>query len=213
VGVSAGTTATDTVNLDWDDAQYAYLAGPTCRHSGKPGTTVKLVLKGWPAAEKAEFVGFYGASQYFYTQSQTSSGASDTYTVPLRIPTKVPVGFYEFDTWRADDLDSLVNLWDYFQVCTFKSSASAIDHGKTIRLSGKVPGYGYVTIYSTRHKVSGQPWSLAAKGWVKGARYRISSSGKFLTGLLHPPRTTTYVAKYTGFDFPAFTSVVKVTVH
>ena len=59
VSVSAGTTATATVNLDWHNAQYAYLAGPTCRHSGKPGTKVKMVLKGWPAGEKAEFVGVY----------------------------------------------------------------------------------------------------------------------------------------------------------
>ena len=58
VSVSAGMTATGTVNLDWNNAQYAYLSGPTCRHSGKSGTKVKLVLKGWPADEKAEFVGF-----------------------------------------------------------------------------------------------------------------------------------------------------------
>jgi hypothetical protein len=45
-------------------------------------------------------------------------------------------------------------------------------------------GHGFITIYATRHKVSGQPWSLAAKGWVRGGRYHISSSGEFLTGLL-----------------------------
>lgn len=212
VSVSAGTTATGTVNLDWNNAQYAYLSGPTCRHSGKSGTKVKLVLKGWPTNERAEFVGFDGASQHFYTQSQTSSAASDSYTVLLQIPTKVPVGLYEFDTWRADNPDSLVNLWDYFQVCTFKASVSAIHQGAAIRLSGKVSGHGYVTIYSTSHKVSAQPSTLAAKGWVKGGRYRISSSGKFLTGPLHPKRTATYVAKYTGDNFPAFTSIVKVTV-
>ena len=215
--VSAGTTATGSVTLDWNDAQYAHLAGPTWRHSGKAGTTVKVVLKSWPAGEKAEFAGFWAGqgaywSQHLYTQSQTSSGTDDTYTVPLQVPTKVPVGSYEFDTWRADNLDSLVNLWDDFQVCTFKTSAGAIDHGTAIRLSGKVPGQGFVTIYATRHKVSGQPWSLAAKGWVRDRRYHISSSGEFLTGLLRPTRTTTYVAKYTGILFPAFTSIVKVTV-
>ena len=217
VSVSAGTIATGTVNLDWHNAQYAYLAGPTCRHSGKSGTKVKLVLKGWPAREEAEFAGFYDGgglswSQHSYTQSQASSAASDSYTVALQIPTKVPVGLYEFDTWRADNPDSLVNLWDYFQVCTFKASASAIHQGAAIRLSGKVPGHGYVTIYSTSHKVSAQPSTLAAKGWVKGGRYRISSSGKFLTGPLHPKRTATYVARYTGDNFPAFTSAVKVAV-
>jgi hypothetical protein len=215
--VSTGMTATGTVNLDWHDAQYAYLAGPACRHSGKSGTKVKLVLKDWPAGEKAEFVGFYYNGglywdQHLYSESQTSTSPSDRYTVSLQIPARVPVGLYEFDTWRADNLDSLVNLSDYFQVCTFKASANAIHRGTAIRLSGKVSGHGYVTIYSTRHKVSGQPWTLAAKGWVKGGRYRISSSGRFLTGLLHPTRTTSYVAKYNGVNFPAFTSIVKVTV-
>ncbi len=115
------------------------------------------------------------------------------------------------DTNRVDAYDSFVGLWDFFQVCTFKSSAGAIRHGAAVRLSGKVPaGAGYATIY-WRHKVSGQPGTLAAKGWVKGGRYRIGSE-RFKTGLLHPTRTTWYVAKYTGFDFPAFTSVIKVAV-
>ena len=212
--VSAGTTAADPVNLDWDNAQHAYLPGPTCQHSGNPGSTVKLVLKGWPGGEKAEFVGFYryGASQHIYAQSQTPSATSDRYAVPLQIPTRVHVDIYEFDTWRADNLDSLLNLWSYFQVCTFRTSATAIHSGRAIRLSGKVPGHGYATIYSTRHDVSGQPWTLAAKGWVKDGTYRISSSGKFLTGLLYPTSTTAYVAKYSGDNFPAFTSIVKVTV-
>ena len=106
-----------------------------------------------------------------------------------------------------------MNLQDYFQVCTFKASASAIHHG-----TGHSPqrqGAGpLATLPSTRRatRCRASPATLAAKGWVKVGRYRISSSGKFVTGLLHPTRTTTYVAKYTGDYFPAFTSVVKVTV-
>jgi hypothetical protein len=212
VDLTAGTTAADTVNLDWSKAQQAYLAGPTFKHSGAPGTAVKMILKGWPATEKAAFVADYGASPYLYGASQTSSGADITYTVPLTVRKNAPVDVYPIETYRADNLDSLVALWDYFQVCTFKPSASAIHHGKTVRLSGKVPGSGYVTVYSTSKKVSGQPATLSAKGWVKGGRYHIASSGKFQSALLHPKRTTWYVAKYTGWAFPAFTSVVKVTV-
>jgi hypothetical protein len=212
VAVSAHATAPDTVSLDWANAQHAYLAGPLCRHSGKPGTTVKLILKGWPAGETASFVGYYGASQYVYPQSQTSGGAGYTYTAPLQIRANAPVDLYNIGTYRADSPDSLISLQDFFQVCTFKSSASIMHRGKAIRLSGRVPGFGYVTLYSTRHKVSAQPATLAAKGWVKGGRYRVSSSGKFASGWLHPKRTMWYVAKYAGEDFPAFTSVVKVTV-
>jgi len=216
MSVSAGATATDTVSLDWKRAHYAYLAGPICRHSGKAGTMVKLVLKGWPAGETAEFAGFWTGegdywSQHLYTRSQTSGGTGDSYAVRLQVPTKVPVGWYELDTWRADNPDSLVNLWDYFQVCTFKASQSAIDPGAAIRLSGRVPGHGFVTIYSTHHRVTAQPWTLAAKGWQQCGRYRISY-GAFHSGLLHPSSTTTYVAKYSGLNFPAFTSIVRVRV-
>ena len=186
VSVNAGTTATATVDLDWDNAQYAYLAGPSCQHSGKPGTTVRMILKGWPAGEKAEFVGSYGATPVAYPQFQTSSGAGDTYAVPLQIRTNAPVGLFQIDTHRADNTDSLIDISNTFQVCTFKSSASAIHHGQAIRLSGKVFGLGDITIYSTGHKVSSQPWTLAAKGWVRRGSYRISAWGKFLTGPLRP---------------------------
>ncbi len=213
VSVAAGTTAADTVDLDWAAAKHAYLAGPTCQHSGKPGTKVKVVLKNWPATEQAGFVAWYGAGEYDYSASVTSTGAGQTYTTPLQIRTNAPVDLYEIDTYRTDAADSLVGLWDYFQVCTFKASASAIHHGKTVRLSGKVWAVAgkKVTVYS-RTKAAGQPATLAAKGWHKVGTYK-TKSGKFVTGLLHPTRTTWYVTKYTGYDFPAFTSVIKVTVH
>jgi hypothetical protein len=212
VTVGPGTTAAGTVNLDWSKAQHAYLAGPTCRRSGKPGTTVKMVLKGWPTGEQAGFIGDPGGTPCDYSAVVHSTGAGNTYVASLQIPTNAPVDTYEIDTYRIDSPDSFVQLWDFFQVCTFKASASAIRHGKTVRLSGRVPaGAGYVTLYS-RTRAAGQPATLAAKGWVKAARCKIKS-GKFRTGLLHPRRTTWYVAKYAGYDFPAFTSVVRVRVH
>ena len=74
-------------------------------------------------------------------------------------------GLYEIDTYRTDDPASLVSMWDYFQVCTFKASASTIRHGKTVRLSGMVPAAaGRVTLYSTTHKVAGQPKTPGGQG-------------------------------------------------
>jgi len=213
VSVAAGTTAADPVNLDWNNAQYAYLAGATCQHSGGPGTKVKMVLKDWPATRQAEFVAYYGAnSSYSYNGSDpmTSSGLG-VQTASLKIRPTAPVGMYEIDTYRVDASDSFVQLWDYFQVCTFKSSASVIHHGRAVRLSGKVPGTGKVIIYA-RTKAAGQPSTTAAKGWAKAGTYTIRS-GKFVTGLLHPKRSTWYVARYRGYDFTAFTSVIKVRVH
>lgn len=213
VSATAGVLA-GTVNLDWANAQYAYLAGPTCQHSGKPGTTVKMTLRGWPTSEKAEFVAAYGAnSTYDYSASVTSAGMGGIYTVPLAVRAAAPVGIYEINTYRVDSPDSLIGMWDYYQVCTFKSTASAIRHGHAIRLSGVLPAAaGRATLYSTTHKVTAQPATLAAKGWTKMGTYKVASR-KFATGLLHPKRTTWYVVKYSGYAFPAFTSVIKVTVH
>ena len=74
-----------------------------------------------------------------------------------------------------------------------------------------VPATGSVTIYATTHQVTSAPELLAAKGWHRVGSCTISSR-KFVTGQLHPTRTTYYVAKYTGYAFQAFTSPVRVGV-
>ncbi len=211
--LAGGGTAAGTVDLDWSAAQHAYLAGPLCRHSGKPGTKVLMVVNGWPANEKASFVG-WGANGGVPKGSVISTGADQTYAMPITIPATEPVGFYEIDTYRADKAgaDSLVGMWDLYQVCTFKPSASSIHRGHAVRLSGRVPGTGNVTIYSTWHKVSAAPGTLAASGWHRVGVYK-TSSGKFTSSLLHPTRTMYYVAKYKGLAFQAFTSVTRVAVH
>jgi hypothetical protein len=209
--VAAGATATTPVVIDWSQAQSASLAGPACQHSGKPGTVVKLNMRKWPVDEQAGFVGWFDTGvEVPYGATYTSTGSSSP--ISLRIPAAAAAGsLYEIDTWRSDAEASNMNLWTFYQVCTFKSSASAIHHGKSIRLSGKVPaGAGTVTIYSSR-KAYGQPATLAAKGWVRVGSCKLKA-GKFAGGLLHPKHTTWYVAKYPGYAFPAFTSVVKVTV-
>jgi len=211
VSLAAGATAPDTVDLDWSAAQHSVMAGPLCRHSGKPGTKATMVLSGWPVNEIAGFWGYDGVHSGVFKGSWTSLGADQTKTLSLTIPKTAPVGLYEIDTYRTDAPDSLVDMWDYYQVCTFKASASSILHGHAVRLSGKVPGTGSVTIYSTWHKVSAAPGTLAASGWHKVGVYK-TSSGRFTSSLLHPTRTMCYVAKYKGLAFQAFTSVVRVGV-
>ena len=214
--LSGGATATD-VNLDWNAAQHSYLSGRLCQHSGKAGTKVTMVLSGWPQGETASFVGYDEVHGGVAKGSVTSTGADQIYPVRLKIPASAPVGVYEIDTYRTGTAgtpgaDSLVEMWDYYQVCTFKPSVSSIPRGHAVRLSGKVPGNGNVTVYSTPHKVSGAPGALAAKGWHRVGTYK-TSSGRFSSSLLHPTRTTWYVVKYKGFAFQAFTQVIEVTVH
>ena len=212
VSVVAGTTAADPITFDWSHAQRAYLAGPLCRHSGKPGAVVRMVLKEWPAGQKAAFLlGGYSP----YATRVSSAGAAKTYVVKLQIPKSAHPGqVYALNTFRADNSASNLNLVDYFQVCTFKASAGAIHRGTAIHLSGKVPSSaGYVYLFA-RHRTAGQPATVAAKGWVKVGRYRLKS-GMFRSSLLHPERSTWYVARYSGghgANFEAFTSVVKVSV-
>lgn len=214
VSVTAGAAANDTVALDWSSAQHAALSGPRCRHSGKPGTRVSIVLSGWPTGEAATLEGYDYNNATHPGSTATSAGADSTKVATLTVPSTAAIGPYEVETYRSDaaGADSLVDMWDIFQVCTFKSSASVTHSGHAIHLSGKVPGTGSVTIYSTIHKVTTAPGTLAAKGWHRVGSYTISSR-KFVTGLLHPTRSTYYVAKYKGYAFQAFTSVVKVSVH
>jgi hypothetical protein len=210
VSVTPGTTDTTAVALDWGQAHHAYLVGPLCQHSGKPGAIFKLRLKGWLTNEVAAF-SIEGPSGFRYYRVETG-GTDGIITVSLGIPTGIAPDLYAVHTYRADDPNGIPDLWTFYQVCTFKSSASAIHHGKAIRLSGKVPaGGGTVTIYSAK-KAYGQPATLAAKGWVKVGSCKLKA-GKFASGLLHPKHTSWYVAKYAGYAYPAFTSVVKVTVH
>ncbi len=211
VTVAAGATA-PAVSLDWSKALRASLAGPLCQHSGKPGSTVKMVLSNWPATYRPQFVAWYDTSSHDYGPNAPVSTGS-TFTVPLKLATNAPIDVAEIGTYRADFTDSLVGMWDYYQVCTLKPSASTIRHGHTVRLSGALPaGAGTATIYGTIHKVSGQPGTLTAKGWTKLGTCKVSSH-KFASALLHPKRTTYYVVKYKGYAFWAFTSVIKVTVH
>lgn len=211
VAVAAGQVATATIALDWRDAQYAYLADPDCQHSGKPGSVVSMTLRNWPRGERATFVGYSSAgAAHTYARTITSPGRGRTASVPLRIAAGTPVGVYEIDTYRAGGTHSLVRMWDDFQVCTFHGSAPAVRRGQAVRLSGKVPARGRVTLYA-RAGTFGQPTTLAAKGWHKLASYSLTN-GSFSTGRVFPTHTTSYVVRYSGDAFPAFTSVVRVVV-
>jgi hypothetical protein len=220
VPVSPGTSAADTITLDQSAAKWAYLSGPRCRHSGKPGTVVKLELRNWPVGQQ---VGFYGYSQMpwnwgyiYYNPMITSADSGATYYQKLTVPTRATVGkIYEIHTYRTST-SSLLDMGDYFQVCTLNASPTSVRRGTAIKLSGTVPTHNkYVDIFK-RTSAAIQPATLSpSRGWVKVGRYPVGSTGRFTTGNLHPLRSTWYVARYPGNDtyFSAYTSVRKVTVH
>ena len=58
----------------------------------------------------------------------------------------------------------------------------------------------------------GLPATLYPHGWTKVSSLHVSSHGRFVTATLYPTRTTWYIVRYAGGDFPAFTPVVRVRV-
>ena len=214
VDVAGGSQASSPVVFDWNHAQRAYLAGPPCQHCGRPGSVVSVVLKGWPAGEK---VGFQLTDFKPYTTQVSSGGTDKTYVVRLRIPESAHPGeSYALTTYRKDDPASHLSLWDGFQVCTFRSTADVVVRGMGIRLHGTVPSATRVVWLFARHSAAQRPATVTAPGWRKVGRYRANDNGKFVSALLHPSRTTWYVARYPRIsdDGPSFyfTPVVKVSV-
>lgn len=219
VNVGPGVTAASSVTLDWNHPLRALLAGPACRHSGAPGSVATMSVLGWPAGAHASFFGYSlsgaGSAINSYSAQVASTGPGHTYSVRLMVPKKATIGeIYSVNAWRSDDSFSQVEMYDYYQVCTFGPSARSVASGARIRLSGHVPGIGYVTVFA-RHSAAGQPATLAAKGWTVVGRYLLKN-GRFITPRIRLTRSTWFVARYPGQKgeyFSAFTSVAKVAVH
>jgi hypothetical protein len=217
VAASPGTVADTSLAFDWNSAVRGHLVGPRCRHSGRPGSTVRYEISNLPAGEQISFFGYSWSSSLSgaqtYPQVVTSTGPQNTYTVALRIPASATVGdVYDVNAERSDDVQSLLWLYDYYEVCTFSASHSSIARGQAVRLRGHIDGK-QATLFMCHHR-AGQPGTVKAHGWTKVANLRVSASGRFVSPLLHPSRTRWYVVRYPGLNggFVAFTPVVKVTV-
>ena len=217
VAVSPGTVAATSLSFDWHSAVRGRLVGPQCRHSGRPGSTVRYEVSNLPAGQKISFVGNSWSSSFSsdqtFPQVVTSTCLHKTYTVALHIPAHAPVGnVYEINAQRSDDVQSLLWLYDWYEVCTFSASHSSIAPGQSVRLHGHIDGT-HATLFM-RHRQAGQPGTAKAPGWTKVANLHVNASGRFLSPRLHPSRTTWYVVRYPGLNggFVAFTPVVKVTV-
>lgn len=217
VAVSPGTVAGTSVDFDWRSAVLGRLAGPQCRHSGRPGSTFTYTVSNLPAGERMSFFGqslspnSWGV--HTYPEVVTSSGAQTTYTVTLRVPRRATVGeVYWVQAQRSDDVQSLLWLYDNYEVCDFAATRAAIAHGDSVRLRGHIDGEK-ATLFMCHHR-AGQPATAKAQGWTKVADLSVSASGRFVSPRLRPSRTTWYVARYNGKNggFIAFTPVVKVSV-
>jgi hypothetical protein len=235
IPVVAGGTGGTPIAVSQDDAQSILVTKPYWA-SGKPGTTVKLRMGNWPAGRQA---GFYGYSEYPYSYPTKEYGATYTSngaaaTVSLTVPANATPGYdFEIHAYRSDTQDTALDINDFFQVCTLKSSKTSVRSGGAIRLAGRVPLAGHlgsklapagkrVTIFKRTTAPSVQPRSWTSpRGWTKVATVSTTRSGAYYSAYLHPRRTTWYIVRYPGSSntgtgqwyWKAFTSFVKVRVY
>jgi hypothetical protein len=214
VPVVGGEEAPVAIALDWDDAVRGRIWGPVARHSGPPGSSVWFALDDWPAGMQIRFAGFsFGRDEVEYpSQVVTSAGRDQTYRARLAVPADAPPGaIYCIYAYRSDDPQALLEVYDYYLVCDFAASRTTISSGQQVGLRGHVEG-NWVTLFKRTRGPAPRPAKLSAPGWTKVRSVETSESGRFRISALRPRRTTWYVARYGGGDFPAFTQVVKVTV-
>jgi len=235
IPVAAGGTGATPIEVSQSDAQSVLVTKPYWA-SGKPGTTMTLRMGNWPAGWQARF---YGYSEYPYSYPEKAYGA--TYTsndvtawLSLTVPKNATPGYdFQIHAYRSDTESSALDINDFFQVCTLKSSKAAVRSGGAIRLAGLVPLAGHwgsrlapagkrVTIFKRTTAPSRQPASWTSpQGWTKVATVSTTRAGAYHSGYLHPRRSTWYIVRYPGswnadtgqFYWKAFTSALKVRVY
>jgi hypothetical protein len=216
VPVTPGSVAATTVAVDWRSAVQGRIAGPRCRHAGRPGSTVRYKVTNLPAGEQLSFVGYSWTADWgikSYSQVVTSTGPESTYTVSLRVPARATRGtVYDVDAQRSDDTQSMLWLYDYYEVCDLAATRSVIARGESVRLRGRA-GALKATLYK-RHAHAPRPATPEARGWTKVADLTVGAEGRLITPRLRPSRSTWYVVRFRGLGggFMAFTPVVKVAV-
>jgi photosystem II stability/assembly factor-like uncharacterized protein len=194
--------------------------------SGKPGTSVKMLLQQFRKGFVSAFSGYSEYPAGAPTRSlgsYTSKGNRNEYKT-LTVPSTAKPGYWYL--LGVKHSDGVLYLETPFQVCTLKASKTAIPRGGSVKLSCVVPTQGHwgstagkrkpIAVYQ-RTTEAGQPtvWDPTKKGWKLVGVFRADGFGKFTTKALKPTRTTWYVVQYAGDDWywGAFTSVVKVKVY
>ena len=235
IPVAAGGTGGTPIDVSQDDAQSVLITKPYWA-SGRPGKSIRLRMGNWPAGWQAAF---YGYSEYpdshpekVFGATYRSSGAAAV--VSLHIPADATPGYdFQVHANRSDTADSALDINDFFQVCTLKSSRTSVRSGAAIRLSGRVPLAGHLgeqarPLRQTSDHLqrttapSGQPtnWTFP-KGWTKVATVWTTRSGAYHSAYLHPKRSTWYIVRYPASSnaemrqwyWKAFTSYLKVRVY
>jgi hypothetical protein len=224
--ITAGDSSGQTIVLDQANAQRIYVTAPYWA-SGKPGTSATVKAWNYPAGWPLDYYGYADSPSGtpFKDYSDLVTTGASPFTKSLTIPSTAPAGYWYL--LGAYNTSGYLDLATPFQVCTLKSSKTAVKKGGSIKLSGVIPTEGhwgsqagkskYVTIYKRTKSVSAAPtvWDPTTKGWTKVARVKANGLGKYASAYLKPSRTTWYVVRYPGDNWywGAYTSVLKVRVY
>ncbi len=229
IPVFTGALSAGIVAVDEADALRVYVGRPYWA-SGKPGATIGYDLTNWPAGYKATFAGYDenpdSDVSVEYPGEWTSSGTAAR--LSLKVPKEATPGYsFDIEASRSDSLWSFTDLriYDGYQVCTLKPSASSFRWGKWITVSGVVPTQGHegstpgisktVTLYA-HEGVAAVPtkWDPKSQGWRKVSSIKANGFGQYRSAKFRPNRTLTLVVRYPGDDWywDAYTSTQKITV-
>lgn len=197
---------------------------PFCLGSS-PGGAVTIAMDNWPAGHVAAFFGIpdYPAGEAWSTFDDRTfvSASTDPQELSFTIPPTARAGYgYTIAAYRPDVATSDVFLQEYVQLARLRSRLA--DGG--VRLGGVVPTKGHrgpqagirkrVVIFGKTQE-SGAPstWDPRGEGWKKVAVLRCNGFGVFRSAVLHPTRTSWYVARYAkdAWYWGAYTNVVEVT--
>lgn len=149
----------------------------------------------------------------WYDTTLASKGADQMYRVSLRVPRNVPLDdLYCICAYRSDAPGTLLYVEDSLQPCKSRATRTVIRPGEAIQLRGSVLGDGRRVDILQRRTAAGRPSGRAPRGWTKVATLTATRVGVFRSGWKRPDRTTWYVARISGYYFPVYTPVVKVTV-
>jgi hypothetical protein len=230
IGVTSGATSGTSISVDEAAAQRVWMKSPSW-YSGKPGTTVQLMLENFPAGWINRVTGYSDdpdAAAAKVLGTWTSRG-----TTAASLNVKVPAtakpgygywtGFQHVDSTAADAKEYPLYLEEIYQVCTLKASKTSVKAGTKIRVTGIIPTQGHwgsqagiqktVTLFAHKGKAP-VPTSWNPKGWTKVGSVKANGFGAYKTPYFKPLRTLTLVVRYPGDDwyYDAYTSTQKISV-
>ena len=224
--VAAGAQSATSIDVDANLSSTVYIRGWA---SGAAGSKISYQILRWPKNGQADIEGWSEhrglADHYYGLWTSPGLNVTRTFIVPKTAPAGYPYEIHVTDDATSPATEDGLDIYDAFQVCSLHTSAWTIRRGHSILLSGLVPtstaarmgehpGPVKTLLVFARTTAAGQPSDWLAKGWTKVATVKSGGTGYFKTKALRPTQTTWYVVRYPqdGWDWRAFTSVIKVTV-